>query len=103
MNDPTIVEERGTKRNLAHEGYNRLLDRDWFFVEHGFKVRSNDLQYQHVVFSVCALHPEMVQESEDTIRSRCPCSRGEITINLDLVILAGKLSHGKLESDISAA
>jgi len=103
MNDPTIVEERGSECNLADEGYNRLLDRDWFFVEHRLKVRSNNLQYQHIMLSVCAPHLEMIQESEDMIGSRrCACSGGEMMINLDLVVLAGKLSHGELEGNILA-
>ena len=73
MNDPTIVEEGYSERDLMHEGFNRLLDYGLFFVEHGFKVRPNYLQHQHIVFSVCALHLEMIQESEDAIGSRmCP-------------------------------
>ena len=103
MNDPTIVEERGPERDLVYEGFDRLLDCGLFFVKHGLKVGSNDLQHQHVVFSICSLHLEMVQESEDAIRSRmCRRPGGEMMVNLDLVP-AGKFSYGKLEGDISAA
>ena len=73
MNDPAIMEERRSEHNLMHEGFDRLLDHGRFFVEHGLKVRPNDLQHQHIMFPVCALHLKMVQESEDAIGSRvCP-------------------------------
>jgi len=73
VNDPAIVEKGGSESDLTHEGFNRLLYYGWFFVEHGLKVRPNDLQHQHIVFSVCALHLKMVQEGEDAIRSgMCP-------------------------------
>jgi len=63
------MEERGPEHDLMSEGSDRLLEYGWVVVEHGFKGRPNNLRYQHVVFSVCALHPEMVQESEDVARS----------------------------------
>jgi len=50
-----------------------LLHRGLVTVEHIFQMRPNNLEHQHVVFSVWALHPEMVQEGEDAIRSgMCP-------------------------------
>jgi len=50
-----------------------LLHRGLVAVEHIFQMRPNNLEHQHVMFSVWALHPEMVQEGEDAIRPGvCP-------------------------------
>ena len=73
MNDPAMVEEGGSERDSVREGFNSSLDYCRFFVEHGLKVRPNDLRHQHLMFSVGALHLEMVQESKNVIGSRmCP-------------------------------
>ena len=73
MNDPTIVEEGGSERDLMHKGFDRLLDNGCFVIEHGLKVRSDDLQHQHIMFSICTLYLKVVQESEDAIGSgMCP-------------------------------
>jgi len=67
------MEERGSERDLMGERFDRLLDYGWVVVEHGFKMRPNNLRHQYVMFSVYALHPEMVQEGEDVSRSgMCP-------------------------------
>jgi hypothetical protein len=67
------MEERGSERDLMRERFDRLLDYGWLVVEHGLKMRPNNLQHQHVMFPVYALYLEMIQESEDAIRSRvCP-------------------------------
>ena len=70
MNHPAIVEERSSECDLMRERFNRLLDYRWLVVKHGLEMRSNDLQHQHVVFSVYPLYLEMIQESEDMVRSR---------------------------------
>ena len=64
------MEERDSKRDLVHERFDLLLDDGRLVVEHGFKMGLGDLQNQHVVFPVCALHLEMIQKGEDTVRSR---------------------------------
>jgi hypothetical protein len=70
MNHPAFVEKRDSERDLMNERFDRLLDYDWFFVEHGRKLWSNNLQHQHIVFSIHALHLKMIQESEDVARSK---------------------------------
>ena len=73
MNDPAVVEEGGSERDLTDEGFDRLLDYGCLFVEHGLKVRPNDFQHQHIMFSVHTLYLKVVQESEDTVGSGvCP-------------------------------
>ena len=73
MNYPEVVEERDSERDLTRERFNRLVNHGWLFVEHILKMRSNNLQHQHVMFSVWALYLKMIQESEDMIGSRmCP-------------------------------
>jgi len=73
-------------------------------VEHGLKMRPNDLQHQHVMFSIYTLDLEMVQEREDVIRSWVRPRLGrKMAMDLDFAIPAGKLGHGKLEGDVSAA
>ena len=85
-----------------YDRFDRLLNYSWLLVGHVLEMRPNNWQHQYVVFSVHALDLKMVQESEDTIRSRMRPRLGrETTINLDLVVLAGKFSYGKLECDIS--
>ena len=70
MDHPAIMEERGSECDLTRERFDRLLDYGRFVVEHGLEMRPNNLQHQHVVFSVYPLYLEMIQESEDMIRSR---------------------------------
>ena len=70
VNYPAIVEERDSERDLMRKRFNRLAKCGWFFVEHIVKSGPHDLKHQHVMFSVWALHLEMVQGSEDTIGSR---------------------------------
>jgi len=85
------------------ERFNHLLDYGWLVVEHGLKMRSNDLQHQHVMFPVYTLNLEMVQEREDVVRSWVrPRSGRKMTMDLDFAIPAGKFGHGKLEGDVSA-
>jgi len=52
-----------------NERFDRSLDYSWVVVEHGFKMRTNNSQHQHVMFSIYALNLEVVQESEDVVRS----------------------------------
>ena len=54
------MEERGSERDLMNERFDHLLDYSWVVIEHGFKMRPNNLRYQHVMFSVYALHLEMI-------------------------------------------
>ena len=56
MNDPTVVEERGSERDLMGERFNRLMYYAWFIVEYGRKMRSSNLQHQHFVFRVWVLY-----------------------------------------------
>ena len=80
-----------------HDRFNRWSDT----VGHDVEIRPNNRKDQHVVFSVHALHHKVIQESEDKIRTRMhPRLRHEMTMNPDLVVLAGKFSHDKLERDI---
>ena len=67
------MEERGSKRNLVHERSDLLLDDGRLIVKHGFKMGPGNLQNQHIVFPVRALHLETIQKGEDTVRSgMCP-------------------------------
>ena len=59
-----------SNRNNRNMRFDCLLDYDWFFIKHDRKLWSNNLQHQHVVFSIHALHLKMIQESEDVARSR---------------------------------
>lgn len=70
VNYPAIMEEGDSERNLMHERFDRLLDYSWLVVEHGLKMRPDNLQHQHIMFPVHALHLEMIQESENAIGSR---------------------------------
>lgn len=103
VNYPAIMEERRSKCDLMRERFDRLLDNGWILVEHVFKMRSNNWQHQHVVFSVHALYLEIIQQSEDTIRSRMRSRLGrKMMMDLDLTAPACKLSDDELEGDISA-
>jgi hypothetical protein len=102
VNYPAIMEERGSERDLMNERFNRLLDRGRLLLEHRFKMRSNNLQHQDIMFPVCALNPEMIQESENSLRPRMsPGLRRKMLVDVYLVILAGKFCHGKFEGDVS--
>jgi len=104
MDYPGIVEERDSESYLARERFNRPADYGWVFVEHILKMGPDNLQYQHVVFSVWTPYPKMIQGSEDAIGSRvCPSPGRQMMINLDLVVLASKLGYDELEGDVSAA
>jgi len=97
------VGERDSERDLVRDGFNRLVDYGGFIVDHVLKMRPNNLQHQHVMFSVWALYLKMIQGSEDVIGSRmCPRPGRKTTKNLDFVVLAGKLGYDELEGDISA-
>ena len=97
------MEERGSECDLMHERFGRLLDYGWFLVGHVFKMRPNDLRHQYVVLSVHALYLEVVQESEDVIRSEMrACPGRKATMDLELIVPARKLSHDELEGDVSA-
>ena len=63
------MKERGSERDLVHERFDLLLDDGRLIVKHGFKMGPGKLQNQHVMFPARALHLEMVQKSEDTVRS----------------------------------
>ena len=103
MDYPAIVEERSSEYDLMSERFGRLLDYGWFPVGHVFKVRPNDLRHQYVVLSVHALYLEMVQESEDMIKSGMgACLGRKVTMDLELIVPARKLSHDELEGDVSA-
>ena len=103
MNYPAVMEERGSEYDLMCERFGRLLDYGWFLVGHVFKMRSNDLRHQYVVLSVHALYLEMVQESEDVIRSWMgACPGRKVTMDLEFIVPARKLSHDELEGDVSA-
>jgi len=55
------------------------------------------------MFSVWSFYFEGIQESEDAIGSgMCLLLRRENAVNLDLVVLAGRVGHEELEGDISA-
>ena len=69
MNYPAVMEERNSKRDLVHERFDLLLDDGRLVVEHGLKMGPGNLQNQHVVFPVHALHLEMIQKGKDTFRS----------------------------------
>ena len=85
-----------------HERLDRLLDYVRVFTEHGTELRSNNLQHQYVVLSVHALYLEMVQESEDTIRSGMrACPGRKMTMDLDLAVPARELGDDELEGDVS--
>ena len=102
MNHPGIMEERCSKRNLAHDRFDRFFDRDGPLVVHSVKMRPSNRQNQHVVFSVHAFQLELIQEGQDVTGSRmCPRSGREVMKNLDLVVLAGEFSHRELECDVS--
>jgi len=97
------VEERGPERDLVDEGFYRPLDHSRVVVEHGRKMRPNNLRHQHVVLSVHTLHSEMVRESEDVVRSgMCPRLGRKVMMNLHLVVPASEVSHGEVEGDVSA-
>jgi len=67
------MEERDSKRDLVHERFDLLLDDGRLVVKHGLKMGPGNLQNQHVVFPIRALHLEMIQKGEDTVRSgMCP-------------------------------
>jgi len=67
------VEERDSERDLMHERFDHLLDYGRVFLEHLLKMRPNNLQHQHVMFSILALYLKMIQRGEDPIGSRmCP-------------------------------
>ena len=55
-----MMEERDSERNLVDYGFDGLLHYARLLVEHGINVRSNDFQYQCVVFSVCAMHSKVI-------------------------------------------
>ena len=77
--------------------YARLL------VEHGINARSNDLQYQYIVFSVRAMHSEVIQESDDAFGSRVrPWLEREMAMDLNFVVPASELCDCKLEGNVSA-
>lgn len=100
---PAIVEEREPEHNLAHERFNRLLYFGFEVFEHLRKMRPDDLGHQRVMFSVWALYLKLVQEREDVIRSGvCAWLGREILEDLYFVTLPDKLSHDKLEGDVSA-
>jgi len=103
VNYPAIVEERDSKRDLMSERFNRVVNYVWVIAVHRHKLRPNNFKHQHVMFSVWTVHIEVVQGSEDVIGSgMCPPLRRENAMNLDLVVLAGKLGHDELEGDVSA-
>ena len=82
--------------------FDRLLDYSWLLIGQVFEIRPNNRQHEYIVFSVHALDLKMIQESEDTTRSRMrPRPGREMTVNLDLVVPVGKFSHGKLECHVS--
>ena len=97
------MEERGSECDLMHERFDRPLDYGWFVIEHGLEMRSNNWQHQDVVLSVYALYLEMVQESEDVIKSGMrACPGCKMTMDLDLAIPSCELSDGELEGNIPA-
>jgi len=69
MNYPAVMEESDSKHDLVHERFDLLLDDGRLIVKHGLKMGPSNLQNQHVVFPVRALHLEMIQKGEDTVRS----------------------------------
>ena len=85
------------------ERFNCPADYGWVVVVHSLKLRPNNFGHQHVMFSVWAVHFKTVQESEDVVGSgMCPWLRRENAMNLDLVVLAGKVGRDELEGDVSA-
>ena len=103
MNDPAVVEERDSERDLIHERFDHPAHYELVIIIHVRKPRPNDFEHQHVVFSVWALHLEVVQKSEDAIGSGMrPRPGRETVMNLDLVVPAGKMGYDELEDHVSA-
>jgi len=51
------------------ERFNRVENNVWVIAVHRHKLRPNNFKNHHVMFSVWAVHLEVVQGSEDVIRS----------------------------------
>ena len=97
-----MVEERGSERDLMNERFDRLLDRGWLLLEHRSEIRPDNLQHQYVVFPICASDSEVIQESENALRPRMsPGLRRKMTVDVNLVVPAGKFRHRELEGDVS--
>jgi hypothetical protein len=91
------MEERSAESDLMDERFNRLLDNGRIIVEHGLKMRSNDLQHQYIVLPVRALDSEMIQESDDVFGPwMSPGLRRKMTVYLDLAVPPGKFCHCEL-------
>jgi len=69
MNHPAIVEERDSEGDLMSEWFNHPADYGWVIAVHVRKLRPNNLEHQHLMFSVWALYLEVVRGSEDAIGS----------------------------------
>ena len=100
MNYSAIVEEGDSKRDLMYERFDRPADYGWVIAVHDLELRPNNLKHQHVMFSVWALYLEPIQGNEDMVGTGVRSC--EVLINLDFVVLAGKLGHDELEGDVSA-
>ena len=97
-----MVEETSSECDLLGERFNRVLDRGRLLLKHRLEVRSDDLQYQYVMFPIRALDPEMIQEGEDTLGPRMsPRLRRKVTVDPYLVVPAGKFCHCEFEGDVS--
>jgi hypothetical protein len=96
------MEEGDSKDDLTHEGFPWY--QMWILVQHVLEMRSQNREHQHVVFTVHSTHPKLVQRSKDVFGSwvwRTRLGR-KVSVDLDLVALAGKCCHYKFEGDISA-
>ena len=92
-----IVVEGDSERNLAYEGFDRILDCTRIPVEHVPKMGSDNREHQHLMFPVYSAHREMVQEGENVFRSRVFANpfgmRRKMTVGADLVAPASKFCH----------